>query len=749
MNYKTAVSIACLGLFAFAARAEKPKGAQLNAARDLIQRVAPSMATHLELIPAADGKDVYELESVGDQIVLRGNNGVSIASAFNRYLQDYCQCEYSLWGDQMALPDPLPPVPEKIRLVNERQYRHFFNYCTFNYSGSWWDWNDWQKIIDFLAMNGINMPLSIVGVEAVWYKTLIDLDLTHEQAMAFIASPVYLNWQWMSNLEGSGGPMPMSWIKSHQQLGRQIMDRQHALGMTPIVHGFSGHVPRIFREIYPEAKIDIKGRWAASSFIGAAQLDPTDPLFEKIGTVYLNNQIELLGTSHFYMADPFHEGTPPVEGDDYLTKVGKAISALYTKVDPEAIWAMQNWSVREPIVTAVDKDRLLLMDLNGSKWKKYKHLGYKFTVGQLNSFGDRTHMHGDLQHQANNIFNMARKESADCIGTGLWMEGIGNNPVNYHLALSMNWQADQVDLQQWLTAWTERRYGASSEHAAKAWHLLAKGPYSKGGYGYSSMLAARPLLHPTRSGPNQSLDIYYDTKDLAKAWELLLKDRKTLSSSPGYQYDVVDLGRQALANLAYFYQRDIEKAFLNKDRDHFNIAVDRFLMLFDDADELLATHEAFLFGKWLEDAGNWGTTPEEREYYEKQATMLVTLWGSDTDDPETCNYWLHGYAWREWAGLVKGYYKVRWEIFLGELAKKLDDGSEYKDPPTKIWRRPEFRANPALSKVAEWELNYVQNPPKNLNATPKGHPVETSLAMYTKYKKALMALPSGDPDTKK
>ena len=52
-------------------------------------------------------------------------------------------------------------------------YINDFNYCTFNYSASWWNWERWEQEIDFMALNGINMPLSIVGLEGVWYDPSI------------------------------------------------------------------------------------------------------------------------------------------------------------------------------------------------------------------------------------------------------------------------------------------------------------------------------------------------------------------------------------------------------------------------------------------------------------------------------------------------------------------------------------------------------------------------------------------------
>lgn len=37
------------------------------------------------------------------------------------------------------------------------------NVCTFGYSYVHWDWSRWEREIDWMALNGINMPLAFNG----------------------------------------------------------------------------------------------------------------------------------------------------------------------------------------------------------------------------------------------------------------------------------------------------------------------------------------------------------------------------------------------------------------------------------------------------------------------------------------------------------------------------------------------------------------------------------------------------------
>lgn len=724
-----------------------PVQKQLESIKQLMMRVTPSISKkfQLQLIPSANGKDVFEIESRDGFICLSGNNGISLASAYNYYLRNYCHCLYSLWGDQMKLPAQLPNVPVKIRKENERKLRHFFNYCTFNYSGSWWDWDDWEKIIDYLAMNGINMPLNIVGVESVWYHTLLELGLTDLDARSYLSAPVYLNWQWMGNLEGVGGPLSKSWIDKHEKLGRRIMEREQALGMTPIVHGFSGVVPRMFKDKYPQANIELKPGWGRDSFKGTAMLDPMDSLFSKVARIYLKQLIKRIGTNHYYIIDPFHESHPPVKGDQYLKDVAKAINQILQDIDPKSIWVTQDWSLYPQIIQSIDKDKLIIMSLNGKKCNTYKDWGYKFLIGQLNNFGGQTFIHGPLHREKNNTFMEMRATTDNCIGSGMWMEDIESSAANYQMMLDLNWEKGAIDLSSWFAEYAHARYGAPSSWVNKANEELINSAYKRGGRNYSSMIAARPAVFAINSGPSGTMTIPGGIDKYVNAWRFLLEEKEHFMDSKGYQYDIVDLGRQVLSYLAQYYQRDIVIYLYQKDIQNFRKAKVRFLELFDDMDRLLATNEHFMFGKWIADARSWATSKEEADYYAKYATILPTLWGQDNWECPRPNW--YGYAWREWSGLVGSFYKYRWSYFWDEVEKDLLKGNIYQDCIRDKWGRPEYRGDKVLSDLADWEWAYAEKLP-DMISKPIENPVKVATELFEKYKSHLLSLPTQGPQFK-
>lgn len=149
-----------------------------------VKRILQKNAEHfkIEIIPQEEKKDVFEIESKGNNIILRGNNGVSIASALNYYLENYAHCSISWNETNLNIPNPLPVVQQKIHQSSPYKFRYYFNYCTFNYTASWWNWERWQKEIDIMALNGINMPLALTGQNEIWRRVYKNMGFTEKYA---------------------------------------------------------------------------------------------------------------------------------------------------------------------------------------------------------------------------------------------------------------------------------------------------------------------------------------------------------------------------------------------------------------------------------------------------------------------------------------------------------------------------------------------------------------------------------------
>ena len=707
-------------------------GTPEKAVFDLIERVTPGYASQyrLEIIGPEEGNDVYEVDGDGQKIILRGNNAVSLATAFNWYLKYTCRAHVSWFGNQLKLPAKLPqPLQRERRIINGK-YRVYMNYCTVSYTAAWWNWERWQQELDYMAMNAINMPLFSVGLDGVWYNTLLRFNFTEEEARAFLTGPGHSAWQWMQNIQSYGGPLPKSVIDKHVALGKKIIARQLELGMQPIQQGFSGYVPRELQEKYPQAKISMKRKWCG--FDATAQLDPTDPLFHEMGLTFLEEQDKLFGSYGVYAADPFHESAPPVDTPEYLKGVGQTIHKLFQTFDAGALWVMQAWSMRGHIVKAVPKESLLILDLNGSKTASNGGWGYPVIAGNLHNFGGRINMHGDLALLASNQYKKAKMRYPNVCGSGLFMEAIEQNPVYYDLAFEMPNHADSIRLREWLAAYAERRYGAKSAAAVQAWMYLLEGPYRKGTNGTerSSIVAARPALNVKKSGPNAGLGIPYDPMLVIRAQSALLKDADRLALSRPYRFDIVDVQRQMMTNLGQLVHKKAAEAFTAKDKVAFALHSGRFLGLLKDMDELLYTRSEYSFDRWLTEARSWGETEEEKDLMERDATSLVTIWGAD-GDPR-----IFDYSWREWSGLINGYYLPRWQKFYAMLQKHLDAGTDYQEEGLPLaYGREDFRANDFYNQLAGWELDYVARTGKARTPATCGDELDITRRLFDKYLK--------------
>lgn len=703
---------------------------RLKAAYDLIERVVPGYGKQftLELISPENGQDVYEIAGKGNKVVLRGNNQVSIATAFNQYLKYTCKVHVSWFGDQLKLPQKLP-IPQTVqRNTINGKYRVYFNYCTLSYTASWWNWERWQRELDYMAMNSINTPLSVIGLEGVWYHTLLRFGFSDEEARSYLVDPAHFAWQWMPNIESFGGPLPKSWIDSHIKLGQQIIARQLELGMQPIQQGFSGAVPRKMMEKFPQARIQRQPDWYG--FEGICQLDPLDPLFSQLGKAFLEEEKKLFGTYGLYAADPFHESTPPEDTKEYLNAVGVSIHKLLKEYDSKALWVMQAWSFREPIAEVVPKHELLVLSLDGGLGGAKRFCNHDVVLGNLHNFGGRVNLHGDLPLVSSNQYMKALKKLPNVVGSGLFMESIVQNPVFYELAFEMPLHKDSVALDSWLHQYATRRYGAPSVAADGAWGLLLDGPYRAGtnGVEFSSIICARPAVDVKKSGPNAGFHIPYDPQMLMEAEALLLKDASKLGSSSPYRFDIVDVQRQIMSNLGQMIHKKAAEAWKKRDKQAFELHSNRFLTLLKDVDELLRTRKEFNFDSWLTDARSWGITDAEKNLYERAASSLVTIWGGQTDVRQ------FDYSWREWTGLIEGYYLQRWTKFYAMLQKHLDEGTTYREEDAKMdLGRQAFRANDFYSGLADWELSFVSRPNKARTPVVIGDEIRVTKRLYAKY----------------
>lgn len=319
--------------------------------------------------------DRFILESAHKKICIKGNNNNSLAVGLNHYLKYYCHTNVSWYAsDSIDMPEELPVIPQPISIRSKCDNRFFLNYCTFGYTMPYWKWSDWERLIDWMALNGITMPLAISGQETVWYKVWSKLGLNDEQIRSYFTGPAHLPWHRMSNVDYWQSPLPKSWLEQQEVLQKQILKRERDFNMTPVLPAFSGHVPKELKAIYPDAKIHEMSQWGGyDSKYRSHFIEPMDSLFNIIQKMYLEEQTAIYGTDHIYGIDPFNEVDSPNWNEDFLAKVSKKIYESIYQVDAEAKWLQMTWMFyhdqkkwTQPrirsFLEAVPDDKLILLD---------------------------------------------------------------------------------------------------------------------------------------------------------------------------------------------------------------------------------------------------------------------------------------------------------------------------------------------------------------------------------------------------
>ncbi|MCH5377213.1 MAG: alpha-N-acetylglucosaminidase, partial [Planctomycetes bacterium] len=488
-----------------------------RAAHRLVQRLLPDDADRFafESIAADQSRDVFEIETRDGRVVVRGNNGVAMAMGLNWYLKHYCRCHVSWCGQQLALPASLPAVEPKVRRVSWAKHRYFLNYCCFGYSLPWYDWAQWERLIDWMALNGVNTPLSVTGQEAVWQAVCRRLGMSDGEIRDFLAGPPYLPFQWMGCLDGWGGPLPADWIRDHETLAKKILARQRELGMTPVLQGFTGHVPQAVERLFPDARLH-RIRWIDWQ---TSLLDPLDPRFAEIAAMWMEEQHRRYGTSHLYAADTFIEMTPPSGQTEDLANLSRAIYDGMFRDDPEAVWVLQTWNFSyqqaywtqpriEAFLGAVESDRMLCLDLaceDRPQWSRTRAFcGKPWLWCNIQNYGCTVSLGGSLKGISTEL-PAARNDpqAGRLVGLGFVNEGLDYNPVVYDLMFEMAWRDEPVDLDAWIAEYADGRYGRPNSAARQAWSVLLRTVYG-GPHRTRSIIDHVPTLASRVGGPTYS-----------------------------------------------------------------------------------------------------------------------------------------------------------------------------------------------------------------------------------------------------
>lgn len=705
----------------------------LDGLRELVGRRAPALLPHLRLglVPRADPEDPPGGDRT-EHVTVHASDGVlsieatttsAAAVGLARALEDLCGADLSFDGPPVhEVPSPLPDARPQ-RYETSLGLRYHLNPVVFGYTMAFWDWERWERHIDWMALHGVTMPLNLVGHDAVLVRMLGDLGMDRDAAARFVGGPAFLPWTTMGITHDLGAALTDETLAARARLGRRIADRERELGMTVVIPGFGGQLPA---QLAGTARtIDWQG-WQNSL------AEPDSALFAQAAASLHHHQRELLGTDHHYAVDPYIESVPPTTSPQELAGHAEAIFEGMVRADPHAVWILQGWPFHykaaywtadrvHSLLSRVPEDRLILLDLWGEHapmWRSTDAMyGRRWLWCLAHTFGGRFGLFGDLASLAEDLAGF-REAAADGTrgrleGFGITSEALDDNAVVYELGTRALW-SQMPPATDWFAGHMARRWGAAAARSARdvpaAWELLARTLYGRGRTRAtpspliarpwsaelpfaSQRLAGEPL--PEADGPPSSnLDAENDAEMLGALAPLASAVRRLVpllardDHPDALSHDIAQLALHVGAQSARAPLRAMVTAAAagNAQQVRREFAVLERLVL--AADAVAATRPELLVGRWIADARagagvgvGVGTRVGPRDgtaellaaALERDARSLISVWGEQDSG-------LHDYSARHWSGSLTDLHLARWRAWAGWLASVADGQAAPSDP---------------------------------------------------------------------
>ena len=684
----------------------RDRSLSLRGVQELVGRRAPGLLGRLHLrLVADDGTEHVTVGASGDVLSIEASSPAAAAVGLARALEDFFDADLSWDGPTVvdttaALPDAPPQ-----RFETPLGIRYHLNPVTFGYTMAFWDWEQWERHIDWMALHGVTAPLNLVGHDAVLVRMLRDLGMEQAAAARFVGGPAFLPWTTMGITHDLGAPLTEEVLAARARLGRRIAERERELGMTVVLPGFGGQLPA--RLVGTERTIEWQG-WQNSL------ADPADPLFAQAAASLHRHQRELLGTDHHYAVDPYIESLPPTTSPDQLAEHAGAIYSAMRAADPDAVWILQGWPFHyrkaywteervRSLLSQVPEDRLILLDLWGEHapmWHSTEAMyGRRWLWCLTHSFGGRFGLFGDLASLADDLAGhregVGEGARGRLEGFGITSEALDDNAAVYELATRALW-SPMPHLAEWLPEYAARRWGSQVPAVRETWDLLARTlygpgrtratpspliarPWSQALPFASQRLAGEPL--PTKEGPpSANLDAENDAQMLGALAPLAqsIRELVPLLSRPGspeaFAHDVAQLALHVGAQSARAPLRAMVAAARAGDGQLVRQEFGTLEALILAADAVAATRPELLVGRWIIDARAWAEDDAHlADALERDARSLISVWGTQDSG-------LHDYSARHWSGSLTDLHLARWRAWAHWLAGGADGTADLSDP---------------------------------------------------------------------
>ncbi|MBQ7956453.1 MAG: alpha-N-acetylglucosaminidase C-terminal domain-containing protein [Clostridia bacterium] len=678
---------------------------------DLISRIAPQIKDCFiyEIVEKTTEQDWYGYKTKDGKICLSGTDNVCIAKAFGKYLENCLNKKITpCCGDMGEITEA--PLPEKeFSAYIPQKLRVFGDYTL--YSNDAWKWNfeKWEKFLDTLAINGINMAVNLVGNEGVCFYTLIKMDFPQDFALEFVSGPAFYSWQMSNRFYNYIPSKTFEHIERNLEMGKKVVARMKELGITPILSTFSGLVPDITTKLFGAKEIIVEDKWAAFAKTYKFRID--SPSFRRFFLKYLEVQDEYLGTSDYYLCNQLCASSAGTKKKEiaYLENAAKELDRAADFYNENATLVFSSEGYRPEFMSKIKRCNTLVLDIDSAMHEKANGFnGCEFILGNSQHNNSHNSMQGDIDEIADNPYLECKEKYPNAVGAGLFPENLNQNPMFFALSFDVLTEKGKIDLTEWYKKYEIARYGTTDDNAEKRLSLYRKTCYSKehSAVPVGSAICTRPQLNLRHTGLYDRVEPLYDNDDLLEIYRSL---RKLDCDNEAYRYDVINIAKQLLDNIAFPLHGETANAYRERKMEPLEEKSQKFLGIIDDVNEMLVCHKLFNASCYIDELKKLAETDDELTYFIINYIASIGLWGPMIEDNQR-----YDYGWQLLGNFLPCYQKIRWQKFFEHISGQFKFLGFQEKSRKQINDRDIFTSTPFYSDMARFEQGVILtfNPPE-------------------------------------
>ncbi|MBI2842315.1 MAG: alpha-N-acetylglucosaminidase C-terminal domain-containing protein [Armatimonadetes bacterium] len=651
-------------------------------------------------------------------LVLAGQNGLSTLYAIYDYLERFCNVGFFMDGEYVPRTSTVPFIGVSFSSKPRFEWRQFTASCCGQYGLRKYHYlfktrQDWERYFGWLTKRKVNMVHWGMGYGTNFGGTA-DLSTYGLTSMAPTEGLSPAGW-------------PVGWTYPHNyftDMSRNIMRYGRNRGIKFIYYFGSARVPPEVIAAHPEYKY--ADQW------GEKYLHPDEPMYDEYARRAYRAVIDLFGTDHLYMEDPYSEtrGGASTAEESFRMKTLAAVKSIriMKEIDRQAVWVTSNWDqivqsndvwvperYKEYLSNFKPEDMLIYecaSDFTDRFYAKYGYYcGKNWTLGILHSFQGDDQLHGNIE----GIIRKT-KEAVDDPGSknlrGFFNipETVGHNIMVWQLTTALAWDPTNVSSGLFIKDYCVRRYGRDSagrmQQAIKA---LVKAVYSSNDnyqmaykrFGWEDQASNCPLVDDFAGNSKEYLEKESKViSNLKKSLDLALSERKTQDGNQLYENDLVDITKCYWGHRSNIYFKQAYQAFSTGNATEFEKNLSLGLKMLDKIQKLLSTRKDYYLQEQISEVEAYPGSNPYSVMMIKQACI---------NDQYPCN---------DVCELFPHYYVPRARIWGDVLREKLVKGDKTVTSS---------EVNPRFRKIDEDWLNKPILAPEE--AKFKGSPIDAILTL--------------------